>query len=241
MREEYSGDPCDGLRALAVLSPHLDDAVLSIGAFLRHVSRRGSNVTVVTVLANDPTADGPAASWDAACGFESAAAAARGRREEDRQACAVLGVEARWLPYGDETYGRGAPDDEIWREIRTAVHGVDAVLVPGYPLRHADHLWLAELVCKRRDELDCPIWLYSEQPYAAGSLIRARATLPPTNAVLAATEVSWRRVAASASDRRAKRRAISHYHSQLRRLGLAKLAAVRIEELSRRGELIGWP
>jgi LmbE family N-acetylglucosaminyl deacetylase len=241
IREEYVGDPVLGLRALTVLSPHLDDAVLSLGAFLTRVSRLGSKVSVVTVLANDPSAEGPAGEWDALCGFDSAAGAARARRDEDRRACAVLGAGARWLPYGDETYERNGSDDEIWRDIRAAVEGADTVLIPGYPLRHPDHRWLADLVSARRDELSCAIWLYSEQPYAAGSLLRARAALPPGEAAPGDLRASWRRVGASVPDRLRKLRAIAHYHSQLRRLGLAKLAAVQMEELCRGGELIGCP
>jgi LmbE family N-acetylglucosaminyl deacetylase len=224
-----------------VLSPHLDDAVLSVGGFLRRVSTLGREVTVVTVLANDPAAEAAAGSWDAECGFVSAAAAALARREEDSRACALLGVQPRWLSYGDETYGRGASDDQIWRDIRGAVRGADVVLVPGYPLRHGDHRWLAELVMGRREELECALWLYAEQPYAAGSLLRARASLPPGTAAPADLRVSWRRVHTSMADRVAKLRAIAHYHSQLRRLGLGKLAVVQLEELCRKGELIGWP
>jgi LmbE family N-acetylglucosaminyl deacetylase len=228
------------VRALAVLSPHLDDAVLSLGGFLRSVSRLGRDVLVVTVLANNPTAPGPATAWDAACGFESAAAAAQGRRLEDRRACASVGARSHWLPYGDETYGRDAADNEIWTEIRAVINGVDLVLVPGFPLRLADHRWLANLVAARRSELDCPIWLYGEQPYAAGSLLRARAALPPDGAGPPGLPVTWRRIRTSPADRVAKLRAISKYHSQLRRLGLLKLAAVQMEELARRGELLGW-
>jgi LmbE family N-acetylglucosaminyl deacetylase len=227
-------------RALAVLSPHLDDAVLSIGAFLGRAARQGCDVVVVTVLANDPAADEAAGAWDAACGFDSAAAAARARRDEDSRACASLGARTHWLPYGDETYERGGSDDQIWQGIREAVGEADVVFVPGYPLRHRDHRWLAELVVARRAELGGALRFYADQPYAAGRLLRARAALPPDSAA-GDLRVSWRRVHAALPDRWAKIRAITQYHSQLRQLGVAKLAAVQMEELLRRGELIGWP
>jgi len=239
--EAYVGSAADDPQAITVLSPHLDDAVLSLGGFLKGMSRLGRSVTVVTVLANDPAADGPPGEWDAACGFASASAAASARREEDSRACGFLGARPRWLPYGDEQYERGGSDDQIWRDIRDAVARADAVLVPGYPIGHADHRWLTELVVSRRADLGCPLWLYAEQPYAAGSLLRARAALPPDDSSPGELEVTWRRVRTAVPDRIAKLRAISHYHSQLRRLGLAKLAVVQMEELCRRGELIAWP
>lgn len=240
MSRAYAGELVDDVRALAVLSPHLDDAVLSLGAFLRHSTRLGCDVVVVTVLANDPAAKGAAGTWDVACGFDSAAAAAQGRRDEDSRACATLGARTLWLPYGDETYERGGSDDQIWRGIREAVEGAEVILVPGYPLRHADHRWLAELVVARRAALEGALWFYADQPYAAGSLLRARAGLPPDSSP-PDLQVSWRRIRTALPDRLAKLRAITHYHSQLRQLGVSKLAAVQMEELFRRGELIGWP
>src|SRR5947208_5655387 len=86
---------------VVVLSPHLDDAVFSLGAWLHHEARVGATLRILTVLANDPSVDRPAGSWDAECGFSSAAAAALARREEDRRACAIVGARPDWLPYGD--------------------------------------------------------------------------------------------------------------------------------------------
>src|SRR5918911_4349005 len=59
-------------QTVAVLSPHLDDAVFSLGAFLHGEAGRGADLRVVTVLANDPAAEGQAGSWDAQSGFASA-------------------------------------------------------------------------------------------------------------------------------------------------------------------------
>jgi len=152
----------------------LDDAAFSVGAFIHQQTRSGSRLVVMTVLANDPapTSDEPG-SWDLACGFKSAAVAARTRREEDRQACAKLGATPVWLPYGDETYDRGASEAAIWAEVVAAIRDADTVLVPGYPLTHPDHLWVTKLVLGRRSEFDGDLGLYAEQPYAAGTLLSA--------------------------------------------------------------------
>lgn len=72
-----------------VVSPHLDDAVFSVGQLLA-----GNPATVVvTVFAGIPepdTVDG----YDRACGFANSEQAMRHRRKEDETALAMLGAEA---------------------------------------------------------------------------------------------------------------------------------------------------
>jgi LmbE family N-acetylglucosaminyl deacetylase len=219
---------------LVVLSPHLDDAVLSLGAFMHGQVRSGVDVRVVTVFANNPSADGPAGAWDAMCGFGSAAAAARARREEDRRACAIVGVEPRWLAFGDEGYGRPASGDEVWRDIQGAIAGSAVVLVPGFPLRQADHAWLTELVVDRRKELGRTLGFYAEQPYARVALARGDRAAPPLS-------LQFQRVSTHARDRFAKLKAAAQYRSQLRALGAGKLISAFAEEWMRGGELVALP
>jgi LmbE family N-acetylglucosaminyl deacetylase len=219
---------------LVVLSPHLDDAVLSIGAFMHGQVRRGIDVRVVTVFANDPSAEAPAGAWDAMCGFASAAAAARARRDEDRRACAIVGAESCWLAYGDESYGRPVTHDEVWRDILDAVGGCAVLLVPGFPLRQADHAWLTQLVVQRRTELAPALGFYAEQPYARAALARGHRAAPPL-------APEFERVATAVKDRFAKLRAATQYRSQLRALGPTKLISAFAEEWVRGGELLALP
>jgi LmbE family N-acetylglucosaminyl deacetylase len=210
------------------LSPHLDDAVFSIGAYMRREARNGLAVRIVTVLANDPQAEAPASPWDALCGFASAAAAAKARRQEDRRACAIVGATTHWLPYGDEAYGRSATDDEIWQAIRDAIGECGVLLVPGFPLRHADHAWLNRLVVDRREELTCAVGLYGEQPYASAAI----APVSPPN---------FERVSTTPKDALAKVRACLQYRSQLRALGVRALLRAFVQERRRGGELVAPP
>ena len=69
---------------VVVVSPHLDDAVLSLGGAISRASRAGAHVTVLTVLAGDSDSSEPAGSWDRRAGFETEADATRGRREIGR-------------------------------------------------------------------------------------------------------------------------------------------------------------
>jgi LmbE family N-acetylglucosaminyl deacetylase len=215
---------------LVVLSPHLDDAVLSIGAYMHAQARLGTDVRVVTVFANDPASGDPPGEWDVLCGFASAAAGARARREEDVRACAIVGAEPRWLAFADDSYGREPDPDEVWASIQRVVADSAVLLVPGFPLRHSDHAWLTRLVVERRTELSPTLGFYAEQPYARAVLDRGD-PLPP----------EFARVPTNAADRLAKLRAASQYRSQLRPLGTRSLIRALGEEWLRGGELLALP
>ena len=47
-----------------VVSPHSDDAVLSLGATIASWVGRGAVVELLTVLALDPESEAPAGGWD---------------------------------------------------------------------------------------------------------------------------------------------------------------------------------
>ena len=229
----------DGDR-IVVLSPHLDDAALSLGAAIAAWSRTGTQVRVLTVLAGRPDADTPAGPWDEASGFPTEGAAARARREEDRAACSILGATPVWLDYADRQYDRGAGDEEIWAAVRAAVDRASVVLAPGFPLSHPDHAWLGLLAVARRD----PQWrfgLYVEQPYAIGSG-RPRDHLGRlgVHPVFTGVRSPWRA-------RRRKRRALLAYPSQHAQLadivsGSWRDLQRRIDGLERHrgGEGVAW-
>jgi LmbE family N-acetylglucosaminyl deacetylase len=219
---------------IAIVSPHLDDAALSIGATIARVVREGAKVRIVTVLAGNATSEATAGSWDRACGFRTAGSAARARREEDRRACAALGAQPIWLPFNDGQYDRGGNDDQIWRELAPKVARADSVLVPGFPLQHEDHAWLTKLVTDRLDST-AAIGFFAEQPYAW----RAR-HLPAVPSGPDGRALSWSRNRASLSERRAKGRACRAYWSQFRgRQHLERRFLV--PEIFMPDELLGWP
>lgn len=211
---------------MAVVSPHLDDAVLSLGATIARLVREGLAVAVVTVLAGDPASRAPASRWDRACGFGTQGDAAARRREEDRRACAALGAEPRWLPFAGVSYGGPPDEDAAWAALEPALAGAARVLVPGWPLEHADHVWAAGLVRRRSA---APVVLYAEEPYAS------RVGRAPE-----VDGVGWEPSAVTWADRRAKGRACRSYRSQfLRRRHLPR--RLLLPELLRRDELLGTP
>ncbi|MFI6638654.1 PIG-L deacetylase family protein [Streptomyces sp. NPDC050504] len=91
-----------------VLSPHFDDAALSLAGLLPELP---GPVTVVTVFGGAPDADAPVSWWDRTCGFSTAAEAYRTRLAEDAAACALMGAEQIVLDHPDGPYA--APGAEL--------------------------------------------------------------------------------------------------------------------------------
>lgn len=220
MRE---GDPAG---RLVVISPHLDDAVLSLGAAIASWVRRGRAVSVLTVLACDPSSRARAGGWDRRAGYATEGDAAQARRGEDEGACAQLGASPEWLPFGSLDYDRHAGEDEIRAAVVSALDGAKAVLLPGAPLTHPDHSWLVGLLTT--DPFPCErVGLYAEQPYAGRAGIRA----VPEWLSARLGSAPFEDVPASGRDRLAKYRALRRYRSQLGLLGLTRRAGAPLVRL----------
>lgn len=216
------GERLDG--DVAVLSPHLDDAILSLGAAI--ACARGA-VSVVTVFAGDPESTLDAGEWDSRAGFRTAGEAARARREEDALACSDVDARPVWLPFADHQY---SPDDDaaVWAALAEALDAAETVLVPGFPLVHPDHGRLLQLV-ERNGLPGRRLGRYVEQPYAAAWTDR-----PPDD--------GWAPLAAGLPQRRAKLRACRRYASQLPLLSRTApvLRKTFAYEAARGGESVTW-
>jgi LmbE family N-acetylglucosaminyl deacetylase len=147
------------------LSPHFDDAVFSLGATIARATRSGAQVTVLTVFAGDPRSRVTAGPWDHEAGFRTEGEAAAARRREDARACAILSARPVWQPFPDEQYADALDDAVLIEALEEEVGNADTLLVPGFPLIHADHLRLAALVLEA-GFFPGTIRLYVEQPYA---------------------------------------------------------------------------
>jgi LmbE family N-acetylglucosaminyl deacetylase len=226
---------------VAVLSPHLDDALLGLGAAINRAVAEGSHVRVVTVFAGDVDSELPASRWDSLAGYATEGEAARARRAEDALACAVVGAEPHPLPFSDYPYVDGRDPVEILAALSAAVDEPDAVLLPGFPLLHADHAFLAECVL-RGGLAGRRLALYAEQPYRFRLLWKRRSATDPERRVALPANLAWQGVAVHAHDRAAKRRAVDAYRSQLPLLGLgrARVALMVAHEALRGGEAIAW-
>jgi LmbE family N-acetylglucosaminyl deacetylase len=225
-----------GLKAhVVVVSPHLDDAVLSLGATMARTARLGAHWSIVTVFSGDPDSKGPAARYERRCGFLSAGEAASVRRQEDQRACAILGTRPVWLPFGGIQYEPVRDADRVWTALEPHINRAELLLLPGFPLTHLDHAWITELVLARTPK-NAPIGFYAEQPYA-------RSAPPPHDwqALIAERSVRWVSLHAGIGDRFAKGRACRAYWSQFRTFGCHLPRRCLVPELFWTDECLGWP
>ncbi|MDX6414072.1 MAG: hypothetical protein QOH23_1482 [Gaiellaceae bacterium] len=217
---------------VAIVSPHLDDAVLSLGASIARSNRVGATITIVSVLAGQASATDPPGKWDERAGFRSAGEAAAARAREDDDACRIVGAKPVRLPFWDRQYARGSTPEVIFQAVVEASGDADAVLLPGYPLTNEDHLWLTTLLLEK--ELANPrVGLYTEQPYAALTQKAPRTLVGPDR--------PWVGLAADPDDQLVKLRACRAYASQIPLLGgTPTLLGVLAYETRYGGESVSW-
>lgn len=161
-------------RVCNVVSPHLDDATLSMSLFLA----ANPGCRVITVFAGGPASVRPLTAWDkAARYFPEGADVAAVRRGEDISASAMLGATSHHLRFWDRQYRNGAygydgePEDELPAIIaeellaRAAERPGQAWVFP-LGLGHPDHRAAADagLLFARRQPGE--VYVYEDLPYA---------------------------------------------------------------------------
>lgn len=230
MQQDLSG------QRIVVVSPHSDDGVLSLGAAIASWVRQGAQVDVLTVFALDPDSEAPAGGWDERAGFRTEGEAALARRAEDVAACAIVGATASWLPFGSVDYERHGDEASVREAIAAAADGVDALLLPGFPLTHPDHEWLGRALVDAR--MECRrLGLYVEQHYARR--VHGEPRVPPWGEAALGARPDFESVPSRLRDRLTKWRAIRRYSSQLPLLGMQR-SVRRGPHSILRGERIAW-
>ncbi len=147
---------------VAVVSPHLDDAVLS--AWLVLTSTRPVSVISCFAGVPEPSVQGL---WDKKTGRSSAAAAVAARRAEDVAALGLSESEAVHLDLLDEQYRgeREPPRAELVALLREHLAGAREVWLPAGLGGHTDHLAArdAALVATTPTQR---VRVYADLPYA---------------------------------------------------------------------------
>ncbi|WP_405606944.1 PIG-L deacetylase family protein [Streptomyces sp. NBC_01508] len=117
-----------------ILSPHFDDAALSLAGL---IPRLPGPVTVVTVYGGEPASHHRVSWWDSVCGFSTAREAYRSRLTEDARACALMGVGSVALDHPDGPYADGTPLTAI--DAYLAEQPSDTLLLIPVSTNQSDH------------------------------------------------------------------------------------------------------
>jgi LmbE family N-acetylglucosaminyl deacetylase len=126
--------PSMSARPAVILSPHLDDAVLSCW----HLLSGPGDVSVINVFAGSPP-PGTVAWWDAESGASDPLVRMDERRAEDREAMAVAGRSATNLDFLDGQYEPGDQLDDVVARLRDLVDPGSIVYAPAALGEHTDH------------------------------------------------------------------------------------------------------
>ncbi len=144
---------------LLIVSPHLDDAVLSCWALLTRAVGAGGRVTVLDVCAGLPE-EGVLGPWDERGGATSSRARVAERRAEETAALAATGASVVFLELLDWQYGPGAED--IGAALAPHLETPSTVVIPAGIGGHRDHLRLRDAALRLRHDA----MLYADLPYA---------------------------------------------------------------------------
>jgi LmbE family N-acetylglucosaminyl deacetylase len=148
--------------AIVILSPHLDDAVLSCW----HVLTAPEEVEVVTLFAGVPSELTVPAWWDRHTGAADSGERVRERIDEDRRALAVAGRTAVNLGFLDEQYRDDEQDvGPLTDQIEALLPAGARIYAPAAFANHSDHA-LARAAALRLRDLGFPVSLYADLPHA---------------------------------------------------------------------------
>lgn len=147
---------------VAILSPHLDDAVLSCW----HLLSQPGEVTVINVFTAAPQSDAAPAWWDRLTGATDSAQRVRERVEEDREALAFAGRAPVNLGFLDEQYREAEqPLEPLVGELARGLAPGAHVYAPGAIGDHADHALVRAAALELR-RAGFAVALYADLPHA---------------------------------------------------------------------------
>ncbi|MGF6969796.1 LmbE family N-acetylglucosaminyl deacetylase [Paraburkholderia sp. WC7.3g] len=201
---------------LLVISPHLDDAVLSCGLLIA-----ARPCTVVCTVFTAPPAENMTTDWDCASGFADAFEAMRARQAEDREALGLLSAVPVHLLFRDAQY-RASPDvDALITALNETVADTKPTLVlMPLGLFHSDHVLVASAcLALMQRHLATPFIAYEDVPYRRmPGVVQARLYELAKRGYAADTPHALD-VPATPQQERMKRAALDTYRSQLRAFG----------------------
>lgn len=173
------------MKKIMLLSPHLDDAVFSVGGVMAALADEGHALHVVTCFTRSvPNPTGFALACQLDKGLSAETDYMRLRRQEDALACELLGAQPHWIDLPEAPhrgyqsaaalFGDFVTEDVIQPELTEQVRAMVARLQPDLILspvgigHHVDHRQVVQTVEKLREEISDGLFLrWYDEPYLA--------------------------------------------------------------------------
>lgn len=185
--------PVDDCKTILVVSPHLDDGVLSVGGLIERAVANGSDVIVATAFTADVPPDAPISplATELHALWNLGASPYAHRRAEDIASVALLGARIRHgglldalyrtdeagaflYPTRQSIFSPPADRDPVGKALVDLLgswideFSPDLVLAPLGVGRHADHIVTTTALCRLAGTRPVPLALYEDMPYATG-------------------------------------------------------------------------
>ena len=168
---------------IALLSPHLDDAVFSVGGLMAALADEGHELHVVTCFTRSvsrPTDFALACQLDK--GLSAEVDYMQLRREEDVRACALLNAQPHWLDLPEAPhrgyhsaaalFGDLVEEDTVQSELQECLERAvaniepDLILSPQGIGHHVDHRQVVQTVVRLQEQFQNPFFLrWYDEPY----------------------------------------------------------------------------
>jgi len=217
--------------SVVILSPHLDDAVLSCW----HLLERSGEVAVINVFAGVPTDLSQPAWWDQYTGAADSALRVRERIEEDRSALALAGRTSVNLGFFDEQYrDRDQPLAPLIQQIERRLMPGARIFAPAAFADHTDHALVRAAALELR-ATGFAVSLYADLPHATLQGWPAWVTRTRTSKDLAGAR--WDHVLAGAAALAPTVHRLDH-ERYARKLAAVRAYATQVEALE---EFVGRP
>jgi LmbE family N-acetylglucosaminyl deacetylase len=153
---------------LLIVSPHLDDAVISCGSLMR--AHPGAIVATLFAASPEHYSD-PLNEHDTACGFQPGTDTMAVRRDEDVVALNRVGATPRWLEFRQNSHAeRSEPVTIVPGAVDALLGCIDDVqpscVVAPLGLLHVDHMSCHAAALAASERADEIAWLwYCDLPY----------------------------------------------------------------------------
>ena len=177
-----SSGPASAMK-IALLSPHLDDAVFSVGGLMAALADEGHELHVVTCFTRSvPNPTGFALACQLDKGLSPEVDYMQLRREEDTHACELLSAQPHWLDLPEAPhrgyhsaaalFGDLAKEDDIQLELQERVSDAvkainpDLILSPEGIGNHVDHRQVRQAVDSLKERIPTMLFLrWYDEPY----------------------------------------------------------------------------